>query len=348
MTSGQINPVLIPSAEDIRTHLPIVATAFASIVAVAAAEYHFGTGASVIAILGNLMLVVLWWATFVEYKKDQIGRVERDAEQARQAEHVKRALEQQNASAKLLVRRDLELFRVNEELRTLEQRKTDFITVATHQMRTPLSAVRWTLQMLAAGDVGPVNDEQKKFLQQAYDSNNRLIALLHDMLFADKIDSGNLSNLESSSDAVATIVDLVRELKPIAEQQGVTLQLETSGQKPVVALDAQHLRAVIQNLVENSVKYTPRGGTVTVAVTAHEKILTIIVKDTGIGIPEVARDRLFSRFFRAKNAVSMVTDGTGMGLYIAKRIVERYNGTITFTSTEGAGTTFTITLPCTL
>ena len=348
MPQPRITSLLVPSAEDIRNHLPLVLTAIAAVIAVGAAEYRLGMEATIIALVGNLMIGGLWWATFVEYKKELVGRVERESEQLKETDKAKRLLAQQHVSSKLLVRRDLELSRVNEQLRSLEQRKTEFVTVATHQMRTPLSAVRWTLQMLASGDVGPISDEQKKFIQQAYDSNNRLIALLQDMLFADKLDSGHLSITDSSSNAASTITDLVRELTPVAEHKGVTLHLDSIEGNPTVGMDAQHMRAVIQNLVENAVKYTPHGGTVTVAVTAQDKTMTISVKDTGIGIPEIAREQLFSRFFRAKNAVSMVTDGTGLGLYIAKRIIERYNGTITFTSTEGQGSTFIITLPCTL
>src|SRR5665213_2691747 len=107
-------------------------------------------------------------------------------------EKIRRLLEQQQNSAKLLIRRDLELTRANERLRALDQMKTDFVSVATHQLRTPLSAIKWTLSMLLKGDIGPLTNEQKIFLMKAYESNDRMVALLGDMLLSDQVDSGKV------------------------------------------------------------------------------------------------------------------------------------------------------------
>ena len=261
-------------------------------------------------------------------------------------ERVKRLLEQQDHSAKLLIRRDLELSRANERLRALDQMKTDFVSVATHQLRTPLSAIKWTISMLLSGDAGPITEEQRTLLKKVYDSNDRMVALLKEMLFSDKVESGVMEAKRMTSLIPELPEQLILELEPIAAKRSVTLRFEhpDAAYEPV-RLEPKLLRAVLQNLLENAIKYSKEGGTVTLRIEAHDAKTVITVSDTGIGIPESSQKNIFTRFFRAENAVRLETDGSGLGLFIIQSILERNNGSIRFVSKENEGTTFTVELP---
>ncbi len=266
--------------------------------------------------------------------------------QARLLEKMKQLVEQQEHSSKLLIRRDLELSRANEQLRELDQMKSDFISVATHQMRTPLSGIRWTLSMMLKGDLGVLTDAQKDFMTKAYDSNERMIALINDMLISHRLDSGKFVVTDEATYAVDLIESVFSDVTPAAIRRKVKLSFVHPEEKyPPVKIAPEHLRAVTQNLLENAIKYSRPEGTVTVSLSQHEGMMQISVADQGIGIPANQQDKVFSRFFRAPNAVKMETDGTGLGLFIIKSIVEKHLGKVRFETTENVGTTFYIELP---
>lgn len=263
----------------------------------------------------------------------------------------KELLEQQKQTAWMLVRRDLELTRANEDLRALDQMKTDFVSVVTHQLRTPLSAIRWTISMLINGDFGRLTDEQRTFLMKAYESNNRMINLIRDMVLVDHIESGKLTALPQMTTPLPDLLEnLLVELQPLAKDKHVNIVFKRPEPPyPPARIDAANLRAVLQNLIENAIKYTPAEGTVTVicGIDSSAKTLALSVTDTGIGIPKEEQQRIFTRFFRASNAQKKETDGSGLGLFIAKSILQKYQGDIRFESVEGSGTTFHVTLPTT-
>lgn len=256
--------------------------------------------------------------------------------------------EQQEKTAQMLIRRDLELTRANDNLRQLDQMKTDFVSVVTHQLRTPLSAIRWTISMLLNGDFGRLTDEQRTFLMKAYESNNRMVTLIRDMVFVDHLESGKL---KSSSDMTTSLPDLLDnlllELYPMAENKRVKIVFQRPDPPyPLARIDPTNMRAVMQNLIENALKYTPADGSVTLTFGNDSSgALLFSVADTGIGIPEAEKPRIFTRFYRASNAQRKETDGSGLGLFIAKRILQTCQGDIWFESKEGSGTTFHVRLP---
>lgn len=271
---------------------------------------------------------------------------------ARQKEELMRTrelVEQQKKTAWMLVRRDLELTRANENLRVLDRMKTDFVSVVTHQLRTPLSAIRWTISMLLNGDFGRLTDEQRTFLMKAYESNNRMVALIGDMVFVDHLESGKLAASPYMTTPLPDLIDnLLLELQPLADDKRVKIVFQRPDSSyPPARIDATNLRAVLQNLIENAVKYTPTGGRVTIACGTDDPsgMLSFSVADTGIGIPEEEQSRIFTRFFRASNAQRKEPNGSGLGLFIVKKIVQKYKGDIRFESKEGSGTTFYVTLP---
>ncbi len=259
---------------------------------------------------------------------------------------IEQLLAEQERAAQLLVRRDLELSRANEQLRNLDEVKSGFISVVAHQLRTPLSGIKWTLNLLQNGDLGPLSPEQKKFLVKAYESNDRMIGLVNDLLGADRIDSGKARYTLVPMNIAEAIESVLYEVAPQAQARELSVEFKKSTEPfPFVTGDPERIRAVLQNLLENAVKYSRPQGAIAVTLVSTDKAMALVsIKDNGIGIPKDEQEHIFSRFFRAKNAVKVETDGSGLGLYIAKAIIERHGGKIWF-STEERGTTFFFTLP---
>jgi signal transduction histidine kinase len=250
-----------------------------------------------------------------------------------------------DTSAKMLIRRDIELTRKNEKLLEINEVKSNFVSVASHQMRTPLSGLKWLLHMFLTGDLGPITDEQKVFLSKGYESTNRMVALVNDMLEADRFDSGVLEYEFTQVEITELIDGVLYEFLPKMKEKKLRLMLHYPEKSlPKVSVDKKKMWAVLQNLLENSIKYTPNGGNIEITVAEENKKIKVSIHDDGIGIPKDQQKHIFSRFFRAKNAVKTETDGSGLGLYIAKSILERRGGEIWFEDT-GIGSTFHFTIP---
>jgi signal transduction histidine kinase len=261
-------------------------------------------------------------------------------------ERLRSVAVEQDMGAKLLIRRDLELARANDRLQALDASKSQFVSVAAHQLRTPLSAIRWALQMLIDGDIGKMNEEQKKMLIRTAESNHRMIQLVNDLLDVDHIEAGKMSYVFIQLDIVDVVKSVLQELAPLATEKGVLFEFCDLGEKhTIVRADPGKIRLVVENIVENAVKYTPAEGKVTICVYDADDSVELRVTDTGIGIPQVHREQIFKKFFRAKNAVQMETSGSGLGLFVAKEILDRHQGRIWFESLEGKGTVFHFTIP---
>lgn len=230
--------------------------------------------------------------------------------------------------------------------KTVERMKTEFVSIAAHQLRTPISAIKWTLRMILDGDLGPITDEQRDFLEKTYKSNERMINLINDLLNVTRIEEGRhlynliLVNLE---DVIQSLTGTYGEL---LRQRNLKLQfLKPDGKLPQVKVDVEKIRLVISNLVENAIKYTPAGGTIYVNISSDAEKIKVSVRDTGMGILKDQQERIFTKYFRGSNAIRMETEGTGLGLFIAKNVVETHGGKIWFNSEEGKGTTFFFDLP---
>ncbi len=265
--------------------------------------------------------------------------------------HIKRLEElthEFDKSAKLLVRRDLELSGANEKLTQLDKMKSEIISVVAHQLRTPLSAIKWTLKILLDGDAGAVTPEQKDLLSKGFESNERMIALINDMLEVDRLESGKIKYNFVPVQFEEIVQDMIRSLLPLATAKNIRVEFSSPVElTPKIKLDPDKMRDLLQNLIDNAIKYTKNDSTVGVAVFMDNNELHLTVKDTGIGIPEDEKDKIFSRFFRAQNAVHTETDGSGLGLFIAQSVVKRHGGKIWFDSVLNQGTTFHVLLPFT-
>ena len=259
---------------------------------------------------------------------------------------LEQSAKEYNAGAKLLIRRDLELSRANEKLQKLDETKSNFISIVAHQLRTPLSGIKWTLSMLLGGEMGPLNNDQKTFLMKSYESNTRMITLVNDMLVADGIQSGKVHYGFKYIDIIDLMDNVLFEVSPAASKRNITIEYKDKFETlPQVYVDPETMRAVLQNLLENAIKYTIDGGKIEINVKRESDNLIISIADNGIGIPKDQIKNIFAKFFRARNAIKQETDGSGLGLYIAKSIVEKNGGTLYFESIEGKGSTFYFTVP---
>ncbi len=254
--------------------------------------------------------------------------------------------EDYSVGTKLLIRRDLELNRANEKLQEFDEIKSNFISVVAHQLRTPLSGVKWTLNMILNGDMGELNNDQKTFLMKSYESNGRMITLVNDMLATDRIQSGKVHYGFRFINIVDLLDNVLFEMAPQASKKNISIEFKNKLENlPQVFVDPETMRAVLQNLLENSIKYTMDGGRIELDVQNKGETLEVSIADNGIGIPDEEKKKVFGRFFRATNAIKQETDGSGLGLYIAKTIIEKNGGKIWFDSEVGKGTTFHFTVP---
>jgi signal transduction histidine kinase len=257
-----------------------------------------------------------------------------------------RNVAEQKESAQFLIRRDLELNRANEKLQKFDEIQSNFISVVAHQLRTPLSGVKWILDMFLEGDLGSMSVDQKSFLEKAYQSNNRMIDLVNSMLIVDRAQYDKKRYEFKYFNLSSLVESVIFELSSLAAKKGVSIKCKYAFDNlPKVYADTESIRAVFQNLLENSVKYVAEEGKVEINVKSEPDKLIVSVSDNGFGIPKSEQDKLFTKFFRASNIIKHDTDSSGLGLYISKHMIEKNGGTIRFESTEDGGSTFYFTIP---
>lgn len=249
-------------------------------------------------------------------------------------------------TAKQLIRRDLELTLANERLSELDKIKSEFISVVAHQLRTPLSAIKWILKMFIDGDIGDLTTEQLTFMMKSYESNERMISLINDLLNVDRIETGRIKYKFNPIQLEDLIDNVLFEFSKRAKFKNINVTYKKPRAKlPKVDIDNQKIRQVLQNLIDNSLKYTRSGGLITITLRKTHKSIEVKISDTGIGISEDENPNIFNRFYRGSNALKLDTQGTGLGLYIAKSIIEKHGGKIWFESIIHTGTIFYFTIP---
>jgi signal transduction histidine kinase len=232
------------------------------------------------------------------------------------------------------------LRRNNDKLKALDVTKDDFISLASHQLRTPLTSIKGYLSMLNEGDAGKLNKVQKEMIAQAFTSSQRMVYLISDMLNVSRINTGKFS-IVSEEVNLADIVDQeLSQIKETAASRNLTLTYDKPVDFPICMLDETKIRQVIMNFTDNAIYYTPSGGTIEVKLENLPTRLEFKVLDNGIGVPSSEKHHLFNKFYRAGNARKARPDGTGLGLYMAKKVIIAQGGAIIFDSKEGKGSTF--------
>ena len=224
--------------------------------------------------------------------------------------------------------------------------KSEFISIAAHQLRTPLTAIKWAIDTVKKGDLGPITEGQKDMLQKGSESNDRIIILVGDLLNTAKIEEGKFGYTFVESDIAEIIADSIATNALLAKERTVTVSFKQEPNLLKVKLDKEKIKLALDNLLGNAIKYSKPNGQVTVSVTRHkEHFLEVSVTDQGIGIPKSSMDRIFTKFFRGENAVKQQTEGSGLGLFIAKNIIMNHGGEIAMESEENVGSTFHFTIP---
>lgn len=238
----------------------------------------------------------------------------------------------------------------------VDRAKTEFVSLASHQLRTPLSAINWYSELLLSGDAGPLSKEQNEHLDEIYLSSKRMVELVNALLNVSRIELGTFIVQPEPTDIVALMKEVLTELKVMSDEKHISIH-EKCQKLPNIDVDPKLTRIIFQNLLSNAVKYTPPSGGVSISIKLQKKgtlfhgtklsrsMVTIVVSDTGYGIPKRQQHLLFQKLFRADNAKEKDTDGTGLGLYIVKSIIEHSDGFISFTSVENKGTSFYVAIP---
>ena len=240
----------------------------------------------------------------------------------------------------------VEVFRDITKEKGIDKAKTEFVSLASHQLRTPLSTVNWYSEMLLTGDVGAISSEQKIYLEEIYKGNQRMVDLVNTLLDVSRIELGTFDGESKPTNIVALVESVIEEQKLQIDEKKLKLKCVIADHIPLIQVDPKLIRMVMQNLLSNSVKYTPERGKISILLALDDKKNIVIkISDTGYGIPNGQQDKIFTKLFRADNVVGKDTEGTGLGLYIAKSIVDQAGGSLWFESEENKGTTFNLLLP---
>lgn len=253
----------------------------------------------------------------------------------------------------------IEIFRDITDERSLDKAKSEFVSLASHQLRTPLSAIHWYTEMLLSGDFGKPNKVQREYLEEIHGGNKRMTALVNSLLDTSRLELGRIANTPQPTKPIEIIASVEKDFTPQLKKRKQIFVKEIAPKATSIFIDPKLLRMIIQNIVSNSIMYSPDRSTITVSVRPAkptdfaasglsgkpEDFLFLSVKDTGYGIPENQRDKVFQKLFRADNVRTLSTEGTGLGLYIVKQVTEKLGGKVWFESQESIGTTFSVLVP---
>lgn len=240
------------------------------------------------------------------------------------------------------------LQRANARLRQLDATKDEFVSMASHQLRTPLTSIKGYLSMVLEGDAGKLNPTQEKLLHEAFTSSERMVRLIGDFLNVSRLRTGRFV-LEKGKVNLADLVEgEVAQLESSATTRGLKLIYEKPENFPIMDLDKNKIQQVVMNFIDNALFYSKSGGKVRIELLKKQNEVILKVKDSGIGVPAHEKRRIFTKFYRASNARKQRPDGTGIGLFMAQKVIVAHGGSVIFESTEGKGSTFGFHLPIVL
>ncbi|MFH0951532.1 MAG: ATP-binding protein [bacterium] len=236
------------------------------------------------------------------------------------------------------------VFRDVTKEREVDRAKTEFVSLASHQLQTPLSAVNWHTEMLLDGAPGPLNKKQKEFVRAIFEGNQRMIKLVNALLNVSRIDMGTLSVTPKKTNLTKLINTVIEELLFKIDVKDLKI-VKKYVKLPKINIDAQLMSIVLQNVISNAIKYSREKSKVYISTSKDKHYVIIAVKDYGYGIPKAEQPRIFTKLFRADNVKTRKVEGTGLGLYVAKSVIDAFRGKIWFVSEENKGTTFFIAIP---
>ncbi|HET7099388.1 MAG TPA: ATP-binding protein [Patescibacteria group bacterium] len=235
---------------------------------------------------------------------------------------------------------------VTEELE-IDKAKSEFVSLASHQLRTPLGIIKWYLEALnEEAYIKNAPDNVQKYFNEIFKSNERVLSLVRDLLSVSRIDQGHVKNIPKLTDVTKMVKNIADQMKILARKDDIALTLDIKNKEiPLINIDSLRLHEVIENLVTNAIVYSNPKGIVKITIDQKDDNIILSVEDHGVGISKKDQVKLFTKFFRSQNAITKNTEGSGLGLYVVKSYIDVWGGKITVKSTEGKGSTFSIRLP---
>ena len=232
-----------------------------------------------------------------------------------------------------------------ERLAEVARMKSEFVSVVSHQLRAPLSNLKWAVELLMSGRLGEIEEKQIEYFKVLKENSARMAELVSDLLIVSRIETATLPSEKEEVFLEDLIKDLISKFEPFATASNVKVSFRVQGSLPQVLADPSQIKIVFENLLDNAIRYVKDKGEIVLKLEGKGKNLYFEIRDNGVGIPREDQGHIFQKFFRSKNALRHQTQGTGLGLYISKAIIERSGGKIGFKSQEGAGSIFWFTLP---
>lgn len=232
-----------------------------------------------------------------------------------------------------------------ERLAEVSRMKTEFISVVSHQLRSPLSNLKWAIELLMSGRLGKIEEKQTEYFKILKENSARMAELVSDLLVVSRIETATLALKKKEISLEELTKELISEFNLFARASNVEIKFQPQKNLPQVWLDPSQIKLVIENFLDNAIRYVKEKGKVEICLKKTDKAVLFEIKDNGVGIPKEDRKYIFQKFFRSENVLRYQTQGSGLGLYIAKAIVEKSGGKIGFESGESKGSTFWFTLP---
>jgi len=232
-----------------------------------------------------------------------------------------------------------------ETLAETNRMKSEFVSIVSHQLRSPLSNLKWVIELLMSGKVCPVAEKQIEYFRILRENSKRMDELVSDLLTVSRIEQGRLPLQKEKASLKELVEKIIKETEILAKASNIEIEFIHEDRIPEIIFDPSQVKLAIANLVENAVRYTKSKGIVKISLKRDKDKLCLEVKDSGVGIPEKDQKYIFQKFFRSENAKKYQAEGSGLGLYIAKSIIEKSGGKMGFSSKENKGSTFWLTLP---
>ncbi len=232
-----------------------------------------------------------------------------------------------------------------ERLAEASRMKSEFVKIVSHQLRSPITNLSWAIDILMSGDLGEVREKEMEYFKILKENSSRMIELVSDLLTVSRIEEGSLAPKKEKVLLESIIRHLISRFEPFATASNVTIKFGTTENLPEIVTDAHQIEIIIENLLDNAVRYTKQSGKIEIKLSQKNQSLYFEIKDSGVGIPKEDQKFIFQKFFRSENAIRQQTQGSGLGLFIARSIIEKLGGQIGFESEENKSSKFWFTLP---